>query len=40
MDNLKELTLDEMKDVNGAGVADFFKEIIGYLLDGMTNAPD
>ena len=38
MENLKELTLDEMDRVSGAGVADFFKEILEYLLDGMQNA--
>ena len=38
MDNLKELALDEMKNVSGAGVAEFFEEILEYLLDGMKNA--
>ena len=38
MDNRKELTLDEMDNINGAGVAEFFKEILEYLLDGMKNA--
>ena len=33
-----ELNLNEMETVSGAGVAEFFKEILECLLDGMKNA--
>ena len=36
--NTMELNLNEMETVNGAGVAEFFKELLEYLLDGMKNA--
>ena len=36
--NATELTLDEMENVNGAGVAEFFKELLECLLDGATHA--
>lgn len=38
MDNRKELTLDEMKNVSGAGVMEFLEEILECIIDGMTNA--
>ena len=38
MDNRKELTPDELEKVNGAGVAEFFEELLECILDGMTNA--
>ena len=28
----------KIRDVNGAGVAEFFEEILEFILDGMTNA--
>ena len=36
--NTMELDMNEMENVNGAGVAEFFQEILEYLLDGMKNA--
>ena len=38
MNSMKELTLDEMEKVNGAGLGEFLEELLEYLLDGMTNA--
>lgn len=38
MNSMKELTLDEMENVNGAGLGEFLEELLEYLLDGMTNA--
>ena len=36
--NTMELNLSEMEMVNGAGVADFFMELLECLLDGATHA--
>ena len=35
---VEELNLTEMENVNGAGVAEFFEELLECILDGMTNA--
>ena len=36
--NRRELTLEELEQVNGAGFLDFLKELAKDLLDGMTGA--
>ena len=38
MNNMKELTPEEMENVSGAGIGDFFRELLDCLLDGMTHA--
>ena len=34
----RELNLNEVETVNGAGVAEFFKELLECILDGAVNA--
>lgn len=36
--NRRELTLEELEQVNGAGFLDFLKELAEALLDGMSGA--
>ncbi len=38
MENRKELALEDLEEVNGAGAKEFFETILEYLLPGMTNA--
>ena len=38
--NRRELTMEELEQVNGAGFWDVLKEIGEFILDGMTGADD
>lgn len=36
--NRRELTMEELEQVNGAGLFDILKKIAEYILDGISGA--